>query len=75
MSIVTIQTKNLSLKKLARRLVWIIQFEYTAPGRPQRNERVKQKFATLYGRVRAMMNYAALRDKMQKGLNAVEQPP
>jgi hypothetical protein len=45
-----------------------IQFEYTAPGTPPRNGRVKQKFATLYCRVRSMMNHAALPDKMRKGL-------
>jgi hypothetical protein len=28
-----------------------VQFEYTAPGTPQRNGRIERKFATLYGRI------------------------
>jgi hypothetical protein len=35
-----------------------IHFEYTGPGTPQYNGRVERKFATLYGRVRAMLNAA-----------------
>jgi hypothetical protein len=31
-------------------------FEYTAPGTPQQNGRFERKFATLYGRVRAMLS-------------------
>jgi hypothetical protein len=37
-----------------------ITFEYTSAGTPQRNGRVERKFATLFGRVRAMLNYAGL---------------
>jgi hypothetical protein len=33
-----------------------IHFEYMGPGTPQYNGRVERKFATLYGRVRAMLN-------------------
>ena len=32
-----------------------ITFEYTAPGTPQQNGRVEHKFATLYGRLRSML--------------------
>ncbi|MCP4747478.1 MAG: transposase family protein, partial [Desulfobacteraceae bacterium] len=32
-----------------------IEFEFTAPGTPQQNGRVERKFATLWGRMRAMM--------------------
>ena len=35
-------------------------FEYTAPNTPQQNGRVERKFATLYGRVRSMLNWARL---------------
>jgi hypothetical protein len=37
-----------------------IQFEYTGPGTPQFNGRVERKFATLYSKVRAMLNGAKL---------------
>ena len=33
-----------------------IHFKYTAPRTPQQNGLVKRTFATLYGRVRSMMN-------------------
>jgi hypothetical protein len=45
-----------------------ILFEYTAPGTPQRNGRVEQKFTTLYGQVRATMDHAGLSKKLCKGL-------
>jgi transposase InsO family protein len=35
-----------------------IQFEYTAPHTPQQNGKIERKFATLYGKTRAMMNQA-----------------
>ena len=41
-----------------------VQFEYTAPNTPQRNGRIERKFATLAGRMRAMMKYAGLPEKM-----------
>jgi hypothetical protein len=37
-----------------------VQFEYTAPGTPQRNGRVERQFVMHYGRVRAMFNHAGL---------------
>jgi hypothetical protein len=45
-----------------------VQFEYTAPGTPQLNGRVERKFATLYGRVRAMLNGARLPKDLRHGL-------
>jgi hypothetical protein len=36
----------------------IIKFEYTAPDSPQQNQKIERKFATLYGRARAMLNQA-----------------
>ena len=45
-----------------------IKFEYTAPNTPQQNGVVERKFATLYGRVRSMLNAAevpkTLREKL-----------
>jgi hypothetical protein len=34
------------------------KFEYTAPDSPQQNRKIERKLATLYGRVRAMLNQA-----------------
>ena len=45
-----------------------IQFEYTAPGTPQHNGRVERKFATLYVRVRSMLNEANLEQTRRTGL-------
>ena len=42
-----------------------INFEYTAVNTPQQNGRVERKFATLYGRVRAMLNSARLSKKLR----------
>ena len=33
-----------------------IKFEFTAPNTPEQNGRIEREFATLYGRMRAMMN-------------------
>ena len=37
-----------------------MECEFTAPDTPQQNGRVERKFATLYGRVRAMLNRSRL---------------
>jgi hypothetical protein len=37
-----------------------VQFEFTAPHTPQKNGKVERKFATLWGKVRAMLNAAKL---------------
>ena len=36
---------------------WNIKFEFTAPNTPQQNGKAERKFATLKGRIRAMMNW------------------
>jgi hypothetical protein len=36
----------------------VCQFEFTAPKSPQQSGKVERRFATLYGRVRAMLNEA-----------------
>ena len=41
-----------------------IEFEFTAPGTPQQNGVVECKFATLFGRARAMLNKAGFKDGM-----------
>jgi hypothetical protein len=35
-----------------------VKFEYTAQGNPQQNGKIERKFATLYGKNRAMLNAA-----------------
>ncbi len=48
--------ENVSLQKAYKQEGLGMFFEYTTPGTPQQNGRVEQKFATLYNRVRAMLN-------------------
>ena len=43
-------------------------FEFTAPGTPQQNGKPERKFATLFGRVRSMLNGANLTQKMRDAL-------
>ena len=45
-----------------------ITMEYTSPNTPQKNWRIKRKFAMLYGRVRSMFNAAMLDGDMRNGL-------
>jgi hypothetical protein len=52
--------ENRSLDKACQDASLGVQFEYTAPGTPQRNGRVERKFPTHYGRVRAMFNHTRL---------------
>ena len=48
--------ENKSLEKRCLREGFGVQFEYTAPDTPQYNGRVERKFATLYSRVRVILN-------------------
>jgi hypothetical protein len=45
-----------------------IDFEDTGPGRPQFNGWVEREFATLYGRVRTMLNAARLPKDLREGV-------
>ena len=45
-----------------------IKFEFTGPGSPQYNGRVERKFATLYGKVRSLLNTAQLPEFLRKKL-------
>ena len=60
--------KNIKLKEECDRLNLGVKFEFTAPNIPQQNGVDKQKFATLYGRGRALLNKAGFNCKMPKGL-------
>jgi len=45
-----------------------VEFEYTSPNTPQHNGKVERKFATLYGRIRAMLNAAGLDGNLRQKL-------
>jgi hypothetical protein len=60
--------ENKALEKECQAQGLGIQFEYTAPGTPQHNGRVELKFATLYGRVRSMLNEANLGQTRRTGI-------
>lgn len=60
--------ENNALEKLCEKEELGIKFEYTSPGSPQFNGKVERKFATLFARVRTMMNSAKIPRKMREGL-------
>jgi hypothetical protein len=60
--------ENQALEKLCKLEGLGIKFEYSGPRTPQRNGRVERKFQTLYGRVRAMLNGAGLKDEFRSKL-------
>lgn len=60
--------ENLATERLCNQQGLGIDFEYTAPNSPQQNGRVERRFATLYGRVRSMLNAAQLNQEFRKGL-------
>ena len=43
---------------LKKKWKYYIKFEYTAPNTPQQNGKIERKFATLYGRIRFVLNAA-----------------
>jgi hypothetical protein len=47
---------------------YIIQFEYTAPHTPRPNGRIERKFATLYGKIRALTTASQLPQKLRNDL-------
>jgi hypothetical protein len=53
--------ENLRFKRLAEEDTTLsIKFELTAPYTPEQNGKLERKYATLYGKVRAMLNHAQL---------------
>jgi len=56
--------ENFKFKKLAEDECLGVQFEFTAPYTPQQNGSVKRSFATSFGRMRAMMNYAGIKNDL-----------
>ena len=49
-------SENKKLETDSRKDGLSLKFEYTAPNTPQQNSRVERKIATLYGRVRSILN-------------------
>jgi hypothetical protein len=60
--------ENQLLQRLCIEHQMNIQFEYTPPKSPQYNGKVERKYATLYARVRAMLNTAGFDGEMRAGL-------
>jgi hypothetical protein len=60
--------ENKKLEKLCIGKLLGITFEYTGPGSPQYNGRVERKYATLYSRVRSMLNAAGLPTHLREGI-------
>jgi hypothetical protein len=45
-----------------------VKFEFSGPITPQRNCKVERKFHTFFGRIRAMLNSAGLKDHLRSGV-------
>jgi hypothetical protein len=60
--------ENKVLKQLCVQEQLGIPFEYTGPGTPQYNVVAERKFATLFGRVRTMLNAAKVTKDLHQGL-------
>jgi hypothetical protein len=61
--------ENIKLQELTREHPQLkIKFEFTAPGTPQQNGKVERMFATLYGKIRSVLNSARLTTGLRKGL-------
>jgi hypothetical protein len=56
------------LHEVKRELTHCPKFEFTAPNTPQQNGRVERKFATLYGKVRSMLNAAKFPQTLRHAL-------
>jgi hypothetical protein len=60
--------ENLNLQAECKQQEMGIFFEFTAPNTPQQNGVVERAFATLYGRIRAMLNSSNLKQSTAVGL-------
>ena len=57
-----------SFEDLSKKEVLGIKFEYTSPSSTQQNGNFERKFATLYGKVRSMLDDAHLTPNLRHGL-------
>ncbi len=60
--------ENLSFKKKIDENGMNVKFEFTAREAPQQNGKVERAFATLYGRMRAMLSLAGCDDEMKSNV-------
>ena len=60
--------ENMKFKQMVDEHYSYIKFEFTAPNTPQQNGRIERKFATLYGKVRSMLNKARLTRHLRDNL-------
>ena len=57
--------ENVAFKNQAKEEGLGLSFEFTAHQTPQQNGQVEHKYATLFGRVQAMLNSASLSSKYE----------
>jgi Reverse transcriptase (RNA-dependent DNA polymerase) len=60
--------ENKSFYSACREKGYKIKFEFSGPRMPQRNGKVERKFQTFYGRIRAMLNNAGLKNGVRSGV-------
>ena len=60
--------ENKSFEELSKKEGLGIKSEYMSPGSPQQNGECERKFATLYGKLRSMLNGACLTPNLRHGL-------
>ena len=60
--------ENLAFQKECKVKGINIKFEFSGPRTPQRNGKVERKFQTFYGRIRASLNGAGLKDDLRSGV-------
>ena len=58
--------ENRATEELMKQKEMFVKFEYSAPETPQQNGKVERKFATLFGRIRAMLNAAGLEGELRQ---------
>ena len=60
--------ENQILQQQCDREILNVRFEFTGPDTPQYNGKIERRFATLYGRVRVIVNEAKVPDEMRNKL-------
>jgi hypothetical protein len=60
--------KNKALFDACQAQGYGVKFEFSGPRNPQRNGKVEKKFQTFFGRIRAMLNSAGLKDHLRSGV-------
>jgi hypothetical protein len=60
--------KNKALFEACQAQGYGVKFEFSGARTPQQNGRVERKFQTFFGRIRAMLNSAGLKDHLRSGI-------